>query len=63
MNLLSEEEGIEALARALSQERGYSLVKITPAHLEVLAQQMRDEEVEGRTKALVIGGEELRAGG
>src|SRR5262245_5174031 len=61
VNLLSEEEGIEALARALSQEAGYSLVKITPAHLDVLAQQMSETEVEGRTRALVIGGEELRA--
>ena len=36
VNLLSEEEGIEALATAFSRERDYSLVKITPAHLEVL---------------------------
>jgi non-ribosomal peptide synthetase component F len=39
------------------------LVKITPTHLDVLAQQMKESEVEGRTRALVIGGEELRAGG
>ncbi len=63
VNLLPEGEGIEALATALRKERGYSLVKITPAHLEVLAQQMRNVEVEGRAKALVIGGEELRAVG
>jgi amino acid adenylation domain-containing protein len=62
VNLLSEEEGIEALATALSRERDYSLVKLTPAHLEVLAQQMGNSEVEGRAKALVIGGEELKAG-
>jgi amino acid adenylation domain-containing protein len=63
VDLLSEEEGIDALATALSRESGYSLVKITPAHLEILAQQLGDTEVERRAKALVIGGEELKAGG
>src|SRR6266498_2223177 len=63
VKLLPEEEGIEALAKALSMESGYSLVKITPGHLDVLAQQMRDAEVDGRTRVLVIGGEELKAGG
>jgi amino acid adenylation domain-containing protein len=63
VKLLSEEEGIEALARDLSQERGYSLVKITPAHLDLLTEQLRNTEVEGRTRVLVIGGEELKAGG
>jgi amino acid adenylation domain-containing protein len=62
VNLLPEEEGIEGLARSLSEERGYSLVKITPAHLEVLEQQFGEREVEGGARALVIGGEELRAG-
>jgi len=61
VNLLSEDEGIEALARALSLEREYSLVKITPAHLGLLEQQLGDSEVEGCAKTLVIGGEELSA--
>src|SRR5262249_18686639 len=63
VNLLSEGEGIESLAAALKLERDFSLVKITPAHLEVLAQQLRNSDLEGRARALVIGGEELRAGG
>ena len=63
VNLLSEKEGIEALGRSLREESGYSLVKITPAHLELLAQQMSGCEVNGRANALVIGGEELRAKG
>jgi amino acid adenylation domain-containing protein len=63
VHLLPEEEGIEALARALSKEREYSLVKITPAHLDLLAEQLRNAEIGGRTRVLVIGGEELKAGG
>jgi amino acid adenylation domain-containing protein len=63
VKLLPEDERIEALATALSEESGYSLVKITPAHLEVLAQQMSDIEVAGKTRALVIGGEQLKAEG
>ena len=59
VDLLSEEKGIEALATAMSRERDYSLVKITPAHLDLLAEQLRDTEIEGRARALVIGGEEL----
>src|SRR5262249_20764374 len=47
VNLLPEEEGVDALARALSREGGYSLVKITPAHLEALARQLVNTEVDG----------------
>ena len=45
MRLLPEEEGIEGLSRALRREGGYSLVKITPAHLGVLAEQLESVEV------------------
>jgi acyl carrier protein len=62
VELLSEEEGIESLARALSEEREYSLVKITPAHLEILEHQFGDREVKSGARTLVIGGEELRSG-
>jgi len=63
VHLLPEEEGIEALGTALGRESGYGLVKLTPAHLEVLAQQLMNSEVEGRVGVMVIGGEELRADG
>jgi non-ribosomal peptide synthetase component F len=38
-----------------------SLVKITPAHLELLSQQIKPDEAAGRTKVFVIGGENLLA--
>src|SRR5262249_55419457 len=50
VNLLSEDEGVDALARALSEEKGYSLVKITPAHLEVLARLLGEREAQGGTR-------------
>ena len=63
VDLLAQEEKIDALSTALTHERGYSLVKITPAHLDLLALQMRDLEVEGRAGVLVIGGESLMSAG
>ena len=57
--LLGEELGIEALPEALRRESDYSLVKITPAHLQLLAQQVAPAEAIGRTRAFIIGGEQL----
>jgi len=57
--LTRESEGVGGLSEALRSESGLGLVKLTPAHLEALAQWMPAEEMEGRTKALVIGGEAL----
>ena len=39
------------------QTRG--VVKITPAHLELLSQQLRPEEAAGKVELFVIGGENL----
>ncbi|HSF41610.1 MAG TPA: amino acid adenylation domain-containing protein [Thermoanaerobaculia bacterium] len=61
VTLLSEEQGVGALAAAFRQAQGLSLVKITPAHLEVLRQVLAPAECAGRTHALVIGGEALWA--
>jgi amino acid adenylation domain-containing protein len=63
LELLSEEDGITALGEALSRGREYSLVKITPAHLDILAQQMDSSAVVGGARVLVIGGEELEPAG
>jgi hypothetical protein len=40
---------------------GFSLVKITPAHLAALSTQLLPEEAAGRTRRFIIGGEQLRA--
>src|SRR6185295_5608279 len=61
IELLPEEHGVGALATLLRERRDFSLVKLTPAHLEVLQQILAPEEIDGCARALVIGGEALRA--
>ncbi|HYG63315.1 MAG TPA: amino acid adenylation domain-containing protein, partial [Thermoanaerobaculia bacterium] len=58
VDLVPEEEGIEGLAAALT-EGGFGLVKLTPAHLEVLQRLLPPERVAGCASAFVIGGEPL----
>ena len=60
--LVSEERGVEGLIAALRSDEGFSLMKLTPAHMELVGQELRAEEVgASRTGALVIGGEALRS--
>lgn len=71
VTLLPEDNEIEALVETLYGQRQYSLVKITPAHLELLsrlapaeaalsaASKTEPEAVSVQTKAFVIGGEAL----
>ncbi|MDZ8023958.1 MAG: amino acid adenylation domain-containing protein [Nostoc sp. DedQUE11] len=59
--LLSEEQGIETLSQALKKSLNLSLVKITPAHLDLLKQQLSQEEIANKTRAFIIGGENLLA--
>jgi amino acid adenylation domain-containing protein len=53
------DDGVENLVEALLARDNYSLVKITPAHLRALAELMPVDQVAGRVRALVIGGEAL----
>lgn len=57
--LLPEKEEIEALSALLQSDKNYSLVKITPAHLEMLNQMLPNHEGVTKTRALIIGGEAL----
>ena len=49
------------LSGALKNERGFSVIKITPAHLDLLSQELTPKEAEGCTAAFIIGGENLTA--
>ncbi|MEC4812231.1 MAG: amino acid adenylation domain-containing protein [Scytonema sp. PMC 1069.18] len=55
----AENQGIESLSNTLRQESNLSLVKVTPAELLLLSQQLASKEAAGRTKAFIIGGENL----
>jgi amino acid adenylation domain-containing protein len=52
---------VELLREAFRTPRDYSLIKITPAHLELLSKQISADEAPGRTRAFIIGGENLTA--
>jgi amino acid adenylation domain-containing protein len=60
VDLLEEDLGIEQLSAALRRTSGYSLVKLTPAHLRWLGDQLEPSEAAGKTRAFIIGGEPLR---
>jgi non-ribosomal peptide synthetase component F len=56
--LLPEEQGLGALAGALT-EGGFGLAKLTPAHLEALAELVPQAALARSTLSLVLGGEAL----
>ena len=61
VELLREDVGAQNLIASLKKAENRSLVKITPAHLELLSQQLSSEEAAKVTKTFVIGGEALLA--
>ena len=50
VDLLDEDLGIEQLTHALRRSRDYSLVKITPAHLRWLGDELKPHEAAARTR-------------
>ncbi|QLQ34971.1 non-ribosomal peptide synthetase/type I polyketide synthase [Micromonospora robiginosa] len=62
VRMIGEHLGPAALGEALRDTATpFGLVKITPAQLELVTHQLRPEELAGRTRCFVIGGENLRA--
>ncbi len=59
VRLLPERITLDALADTLRREADFSLIKLTPAHLDLLRNQLSPEEAKGLTRAFVIGGENL----
>jgi aryl carrier-like protein len=60
VTLLPDEGGFEGLLSAL-QERPYGLIKLTPAHLDLLGRELAARQIEPRCRVLVVGGEALSA--
>ena len=61
VELVPEDAAAQSLLTALQRQKGRSLVKITPAHLELLSLQLSPGEVDNMTNVFVIGGENLLA--
>jgi amino acid adenylation domain-containing protein len=63
-SLLPEGLGVELLGETLKREaqsnaQPFSLIKITPAHLQLLGEQLKPQEAMDRTRSFIIGGENL----
>jgi amino acid adenylation domain-containing protein len=61
VELLPEGKGIENLATVVRNKSNFSLIKITPAQLDLLSHQLLPQEAAGKTRAFIIGGENLLA--
>ena len=59
VHLLPEEQGPETLGRALKRGHRFSLIKLTPSHLELLVEQLTAAQARRCTSSFVIGGENL----
>ncbi|HEV3050026.1 MAG TPA: amino acid adenylation domain-containing protein, partial [Longimicrobium sp.] len=57
--VLAPDEGVEALATVLRSSGPFGFVKITPAHLLLLLEQLAPGEAAGATGRFVVGGESL----
>lgn len=61
VRLLPEERQLEALVDSFREGADFSLVKLTPLHLQLLGEQLAGTYMHSIAHAFVIGGEALRA--
>lgn len=61
VELLEEDRAAQSLLEVLLNPGGLNLVKITPAHLDLIRHQILPEQAAGMTTIFVIGGENLVA--
>ncbi len=59
VTILPEEMAIDGLSLALAGDSDFSLIKITPGHLDILSQWFAGKDAAVRVHAVVIGGEAL----
>jgi amino acid adenylation domain-containing protein/non-ribosomal peptide synthase protein (TIGR01720 family) len=60
VELLPERPPVELLEQALRERGGFSLIKLTPSHLALLASRLSPAEARRAARALIVGGEALR---
>ncbi len=61
LTLLAEGNDVETLGLALQDPGGFSLTKITPAHLGILSTEVPAEALARGSRSIVVGGEQLLA--
>ncbi|HVR96678.1 MAG TPA: amino acid adenylation domain-containing protein, partial [Thermoanaerobaculia bacterium] len=59
VKLVPEDRGADALANMLRSQTGFTLLKVTPAHLALLGQTLAHDDLAGRVGTLILGGEAL----
>jgi amino acid adenylation domain-containing protein len=59
--IVHDRDGVDGLVRVLQESQDLGPVKLTPAHLELLARMIPAPELAGRARCLVVGGEALPA--
>ena len=62
VELVRESEGVDSLREAMQRSEGFSLIKITPAHLSLLNEEVGDGDLASKARMLVIGGDALSGG-
>jgi len=61
ITLAAADDDLQALGNTLVKHGDFNVVKITPAHLDLLSHQLEAAQAAGLTHAFVIGGENLDA--
>jgi amino acid adenylation domain-containing protein len=59
--IVPDRDGVDGLVTVLRQNEDLGTVKLTPAHLELLARMLPAPELAGRARCIVVGGEALPA--
>ena len=59
VDVFSEGNDVDALGEALKKHPEYGMVKLTPAHLQLLNHQLLPEQIAGCTRVMILGGENL----
>ena len=60
VSIVPQDQGVGALGETLTGDTDWTLVKITPAHLDLLARQISPSAASGQVRTFVVGGEMLR---
>lgn len=62
IDILPEDDRLSAAGSRSAEDHNYSIIKITPAHIEALAYEFENAGLRKFTSSFIIGGENLKAG-